>query len=311
MRICCLKKIQSETLRVTKQLIKPKRSEKEVYHSSYKAVRGSIAHIIFQAFLGVNERKYIRESENVKEENAAIVEFQKDPSAEKVKQLIRLYSPLYREDSEIVNQMRNFRQLYRYYQAACKINPAEKKQLKILSVFSPITGELRELTIAEAAISEILKKLKISLSICSALSESNNCYKFGLVSTLRGYEKKGKRHRDITKTILAKDSTNLATLKSFDQEKMNYELVLKEAKVRSLCQEIKKFIAEKKITVSLHSSQFVSLAAAEEIIRTNSQAELIYHAKVLELISEKAIIITHLNSKREFVTSLGEEKYIH
>jgi len=40
--------------------------------------------------------------------------------------------------------------LYRYYQAACKINPAEKKQLKILSVFSPITGELRELTIAEA-----------------------------------------------------------------------------------------------------------------------------------------------------------------
>ncbi|CAJ0865895.1 13950_t:CDS:2 [Entrophospora sp. SA101] len=351
MRICCLKKIQSETLRVTKQLIKPKRSEKEVYHSSYKAVRGSIAHIIFQAFLGVNERKYIRESENVKEENAAIVEFQKDPSAEKVKQLIRLYSPLYREDSEIVNQMRNFRQLYRYYQAACKINPAEKKQLKILSVFSPITGELRELTIAEAWIeysfpkqvvggsnpsrSAKYKKIIIFIDTTSTLSESNNCYKFGLVSTLRGYEKKGKRHRDITKTILAKDSTNLvkftlnnlpvsvvhsritskllplATLKSFDQEKMNYELVLKEAKVRSLCQEIKKFIAEKKITVSLHSSQFVSLAAAEEIIRTNSQAELIYHAKVLELISEKAIIITHLNSKREFVTSLGEEKYIH
>jgi len=61
--------MQSETLRVTKQLIKPKRSEKEVYHSAYKAVRGSIAHIIFQAFLGINERKYIRESENVKEES--------------------------------------------------------------------------------------------------------------------------------------------------------------------------------------------------------------------------------------------------
>jgi hypothetical protein len=69
MRICCLKKMQSETLRVTKQLIKPKRSEEEVYRSSYKAVRGSIAHIIFQAFLGVNERKYIRESENVKAES--------------------------------------------------------------------------------------------------------------------------------------------------------------------------------------------------------------------------------------------------
>lgn len=134
--------------------------------------------------------------------DTAIDEFQKDPSAEKVKQLIRLYSPLYREDSKIVNQMSqeiisyltnlpvewkqekirmvptkvgiadivvgekiiefkftekkigwqigNFRQLYRYYQAACKINPAEKKQLKILCVFSPITGELRELTIAEA-----------------------------------------------------------------------------------------------------------------------------------------------------------------
>jgi len=69
MRICCLKKIQSETLRVTKQLTKPKRSEQKIYQSSYKSVRGSIAHVIFQAFLGVNERKYIRESKNIKEES--------------------------------------------------------------------------------------------------------------------------------------------------------------------------------------------------------------------------------------------------
>ncbi|MEG7978888.1 MAG: hypothetical protein NY202_03120 [Mollicutes bacterium UO1] len=69
MRVCCLQKMQSEALRVTKQLSKPKRSEQEVYQSSYKSVRGSIAHIIFQAFLGVNERKYIRESENIKEDS--------------------------------------------------------------------------------------------------------------------------------------------------------------------------------------------------------------------------------------------------
>src|SRR5207248_7245699 len=112
-----------ETLRVTKQLIKPKRSEKEIYHSSYKSARGSIAHIVFQAFLGVNERKYIRESKNIKEGSilrtvhcwvtpclpeqwdTAIAEFQKEPSEEKVKQLICLYSPLYREDKKVVNQM--------------------------------------------------------------------------------------------------------------------------------------------------------------------------------------------------------------
>ncbi|MEG7978887.1 MAG: hypothetical protein NY202_03115 [Mollicutes bacterium UO1] len=46
--------------------------------------------------------------------------------------------------------MTNFRQLYRYYQAACKINPKEKQKLKTLSVFSPITGELKELTITQA-----------------------------------------------------------------------------------------------------------------------------------------------------------------
>ncbi|CAG8515167.1 9181_t:CDS:10 [Gigaspora margarita] len=169
------------------------------------------------------------------------------------------------------------------------------------------------------------------------LSEDSNCYKFGLVSTLRGYEKKGKRHRDITKTALEKDLINLgivehnlqivkftlnnlpfqvvhsritsnllplAILRSFDQEKMNYELVLEEEKILSLCQEIKVLIAEKKITVSMHPSPFVSLAAAEEITRKNSQAELIYHAKILELISKKAVITIHLNSKQKYGISL-------
>lgn len=101
----------------------------------------------------------------------------------------------------------------------------------------------------------------------------------------------------------------LATLRSFDQEKMNYELVLEERKILNLCQEIKEIIERKEITVSMHSSQFVSLASDNEAIRTNSQAELIYYAKLLKLISTKALITVHLNSKRELVASLGEEGY--
>ena len=185
------------------------------------------------------------------------------------------------------------------------------------------------------------------------MSEISNCYKFGLISTLRSHEKKGIRHHDITKTALEKDLINLgpkatwekyleiiehnlkivnftlnnlpaqvvhsritsnliplATLKSFDQAKMNYELVLEEEKILGLCQELKKIIIEKKIAVSMHPSQFVSLAANDEIIRKNSQAELIYHAKILELISKEAVITVHLNSKSELVKSLGEEKYL-
>jgi len=91
---------------------------------------------------------------------------------------------------------------------------------------------------------------------------------------------------------------------------MNYELVLEEEKILGLCQELKKIIIEKKIAVSMHPSQFVSLAANDEIIRKNSQAELIYHAKILELISKEAVITVHLNSKSELVKSLGEEKYL-
>jgi hypothetical protein len=43
-----------------------------------------------------------------------------------------------------------FEQLYRYYHSACKLNPEERKKIKTLVVFSPITGEMRELTIDEA-----------------------------------------------------------------------------------------------------------------------------------------------------------------
>ena len=90
---------------------------------------------------------------------------------------------------------------------------------------------------------------------------------------------------------------------------MNYELVLEEKEILNLCQEIKEIIEEKKITVSMHSSQYFSLASDNEEIRKNSQAELIYYAKVLELISTKAIITIHLNSKQELVASLKKEEY--
>jgi UV DNA damage repair endonuclease len=103
----------------------------------------------------------------------------------------------------------------------------------------------------------------------------------------------------------------LAVLRSFDREKMNYELVLEEGKILALFREIKNIIEEKEITVSMHSTQFVSLASDDEIIRKNSQAELIYYAKNLELISSKAVIIIHLNSKRELVEKLGEEGYFN
>ncbi|MEG7979083.1 MAG: hypothetical protein NY202_04200 [Mollicutes bacterium UO1] len=41
------------------------------------------------------------------------------------------------------------------------------------------------------------------------MSKEGNCYKFGLVSTLRSHEKEGKRHRDITKTSLEKNLVKL------------------------------------------------------------------------------------------------------
>jgi len=100
-------------------------------------------------------------------------------------------------------------------------------------------------------------------------------------------------------------------LKSFDREKMNYELVLKEEKNLTLFREIKNIVEEKGITVSMHSTQFVSLASDDEIIRKNSQDELIYYAKILELISSKSVIIIHLNSKQELVKNLGKEGYFN
>jgi len=113
-------------------------------------------------------------------------------------------------------------------------------------------------------------------------------------------------HSRITSNLIP-----LATLKSFDQEKMNYELVLKKENILNLCQEIKEIVEKKKISVSMHSSQFFSLASDNEVIRTISQAELIYYAKFLELFSPNPSIIINLNSKQELVKSLGEEGYFN
>ncbi|CFW93240.1 Putative UV damage endonuclease UvdE [endosymbiont DhMRE of Dentiscutata heterogama] len=91
---------------------------------------------------------------------------------------------------------------------------------------------------------------------------------------------------------------------------MNYELVLEEKNFLHLCQEIKELLEKRKITVSMHSSQFFSLASDDKMIRENSQTELIYYANILSLIAKEAIITIQLNSKRELVERLGEEKYL-
>jgi len=44
--------------------------------------------------------------------------------------------------------------------------------------------------------------------------KDSNYYKFGLTSTLRGYEKKKIRYRDITNTALEKDLINLGSEKT-------------------------------------------------------------------------------------------------
>jgi UV DNA damage repair endonuclease len=115
--------------------------------------------------------------------------------------------------------------------------------------------------------------------------------------------------KQVVHSRITSDLIPLAILRSFDREKMNYEVVLEEEKILILFQEIKNIIEEKKITVSMHSSQFFSLASDDETIRKNSQDELIYYAKVLELISIKPLITIHLNSKRELVEKLGEGGY--
>ncbi|CAG8835852.1 35586_t:CDS:1, partial [Racocetra persica] len=114
----------------------------------------------------------------------------------------------------------------------------------------------------------------------------------------------------IVHSRITSDLLPLSTLKSFDLGKMNYELVLKEKNFLHFCQEIKEILEKRKITVSMHSSQFLSLASDDKTIRENSQAELIYYANILSLIAKESIITIHLNSKREMVEQLGEEKYL-
>ncbi|WNE41428.1 MAG: hypothetical protein AM1032_000168 [Mycoplasmataceae bacterium] len=122
-RYCCDKKLQKETNRTYKQINKPKRTKDEIYLSSYNSIRGRIGKIIFQALLGANERKYIRESEIIKNESIlrsvhywlesctseewdqAISNFQNNPTKEKIEEIIYLYSPLYKENWELIKKM--------------------------------------------------------------------------------------------------------------------------------------------------------------------------------------------------------------
>lgn len=122
-RYCCDEKLKKETNRIYKQLNKHKKTKDEVYLSSYNSIRGRIGKITFQALLGANERKYIRESEIIKNESIlrnvhywlesctpeewdkAISNFQNNPTKEKIEEIIYLYSPLYKEDWELIKKM--------------------------------------------------------------------------------------------------------------------------------------------------------------------------------------------------------------
>lgn len=123
MKICCPTSLEKEMSRITSVIKRPRKTYEEIYIFSYKGIRGSVGHIIFQAFLGKNEWKYIRESNHVKEESVlrnikrivapcnpkdwdqAINDFSKDPTQEKIEEIIKLYSPLYRDDIKIVKKM--------------------------------------------------------------------------------------------------------------------------------------------------------------------------------------------------------------
>jgi hypothetical protein len=59
---CCKEELKKEFSRIKKILSKKKMNKDEIFFSSYKRIRGAAAHIIFKAFLGHNEHKYIREN---------------------------------------------------------------------------------------------------------------------------------------------------------------------------------------------------------------------------------------------------------
>ena len=125
MRFCCDKKLKKEIDRVENQIRKPKKEKKEIYFSSYNSIRGRVSHIIFQALLGANERKYIRESEIIKDQSIlkgihfwlesckpeewdkAIEDFQRKPSKAKIEKIISFYSPLYKDDKLLIEKMSN------------------------------------------------------------------------------------------------------------------------------------------------------------------------------------------------------------
>lgn len=102
-----------------------KEKKKKYIFQSYNSIRGRVAHIIFQALLGANERKYIRESEIIKDQSIlknihywlesckpeewdeAIENFKKEPSKEKIGKIISFYSPLYKDDNLLIEKMSN------------------------------------------------------------------------------------------------------------------------------------------------------------------------------------------------------------
>lgn len=122
---CCDAKFTNEIKRISKLLEARKKTPAEIYVASYNSIRGRVANIIFQAALGANERKYVRESEVIKngsilknvsywlescsaaDWDQAIRNFQKRKTKKNIAKIICLYSPLYRDDQGVVEKMSN------------------------------------------------------------------------------------------------------------------------------------------------------------------------------------------------------------
>ena len=122
-KICCEESLEKELKRIGNLIQKPLKTNEQIYLSCYNRIRGSVGHVIFEAFLGKNEWKYIRESKNIKEGSLlehvkqnvspcdpklwdkAIDIFIAEKSQKNIERIIKLYSPMYRGNTLIIKRM--------------------------------------------------------------------------------------------------------------------------------------------------------------------------------------------------------------
>lgn len=122
MKFCCLAKLKKEIKRVDKlsQYEHQYKASIRAVSSNYQRIRGSVGHVIFLAFFGLNERIHIAKSKvakllkwiihatapcNIWEWTTAVKDFYLSPSREKIKRIIFLYSPMYRSCPYIIEKM--------------------------------------------------------------------------------------------------------------------------------------------------------------------------------------------------------------